>query len=290
MLRNNLLVHSYLSKMTKMNIHHYTNASTLPLILDSKKIRFTRADLLDDGSEMPFRTAYLNPQQYFISSWTHADRELSGQWYRYGDHDRGVRLTLPDSPFTYYHLKDDISASDESGSFGIMLNGIDAPFSLETMLGKGFVLIPYLEMDKYFGGFVNYVSDPALQASNLYSTDEDGTHISLPGHLGRIKSKFWSDQEEYRFVLVAYQGPDLKRSEVTEVYDRELLSRYQAGQTVIPAQIQHIDLPLAEDMLSQLIVTLGPRISSENREMVYQAMCKFSPSGIVRESEMNIRS
>jgi len=60
-----------------MFIHHYTKASTLPLILASGKIRFTRADLLDDASEMPFETAHLLPQHYFISSWTNADKE---QW------------------------------------------------------------------------------------------------------------------------------------------------------------------------------------------------------------------
>ncbi|MGY2800285.1 hypothetical protein ACVWV0_004561 [Ewingella americana] len=272
-----------------MNIHHYTNASTLPLILESKKIRFTRADLLDDGSEMPFRTAHLNPQQYFISSWTHVDIEQSGSWYRYGDRDRGIRLTLPERLFPSHYLKSEISQSEVSGSFGIYLNGINAPFSLDDMLGKGFILIPYLDMDKYFGGFVNYVSDPAFEARKLYSVNEKGTEISLPSHLGRIKSKFWSDQKEYRFVLMAYQGPDSIRADATEVYERELFGLYKTGQTIIPAQNNHIDLALADNILDKLIVTLGPRISSEDREMVYDAMSKFSPSGFIQESKMNIR-
>lgn len=58
-------------------IHHYTTIDNLALILESKKIRFTRLDLLDDIKEV---AGLDNPiekidKSIFISSWTEDNEE-----------------------------------------------------------------------------------------------------------------------------------------------------------------------------------------------------------------------
>lgn len=88
-----------------MEIHHYTRASTLPLILQSGKIRFTRADQLDDLMELPFEAFHLSRSNYFINSWVKSETEKSGQWYRYADQHRGVCLSFKETPFPLTNLQ-----------------------------------------------------------------------------------------------------------------------------------------------------------------------------------------
>ncbi|MDJ0044601.1 hypothetical protein QM574_08505 [Pantoea ananatis] len=273
-----------------MFIHHYTRAATLPLILASGKIRFTRADLLDDASEMPFETAHLTPQHYFISSWTHADKEQSGQWYRYGDLDRGIRISLPSSPFSFNLLDGTVP---EGTSHGIRVKNIEAPFTMTTMLGRGYVLIPYQEMRSEFAGCVKYVKDPSACAKTFYRTSCKETRLKMPGRLGRIKSEFWCDQHEFRFVLMACKGPELSLEVSTEEYGDSLSKLYEAceahGQSTPASEVEFIDLPLRENIFDELVITLGPCISDDDREMVVKAMVRYAPSGRIQESAMNIR-
>ncbi|MCS4492702.1 hypothetical protein NXS97_00550 [Pantoea sp. B623] len=275
-----------------MFIHHYTRAATLPLILASGKIRFTRADLLDDASEMPFETAHLTPQHYFISSWTHADKEQSGQWYRYGDLDRGIRISLPSSPFSFNLLD---GTFPEGRSHGIRLTNIEAPFSLATMLGNGYVLMPYsAEMRSDFAGDVEYVKDPSACAEALYRTSGKETLLKKPGRLGRIKSEFWCDQHEFRFVLMACKGPKLSGEVSPEEYGNAFSDLYEACdaqcQSNPVSEVEFIDLPLRENIFSELVITLGPCISDDEREKVVKAMGLYAPAGRIEESAMNIRN
>lgn len=275
-----------------MFIHHYTKASTLPLILAGGKIRFTRADLLDDTSEMPFETAHLTPQHYFISSWTHADKEQSGQWYRYGDLDRGIRISLPSSPFSFNLLDGTVP---EGRSHGIRLTNIEAPFSLANMLGNGYVLMPYsTEMRSDFAGCVEYVKDPATWAEDFYRTTDKETLIDNSGRLGRIKSVFWCDQSEFRFVLMAYKGPELSGEVSHEEYGNAFSDLYKAckanGQSNPASEVKFIDLPLRENIFNELVITLGPCISDEDRERVVEAMVRYAPAGRIHDSALNIRN
>ncbi|MEF9676510.1 hypothetical protein ABRQ00_04300 [Pectobacterium aroidearum] len=128
-----------------MEIHHYTKASTLPLILQSGKIRFTRADHLDDLAEMPFETFHLSRQAYFVSSWVKSTVEKSGQWYRYADQHRGVRLSFNSSPFPVNKLQLELSRpyktkDGELKKVGLKLNDAPAPFTKKQCLARALCL------------------------------------------------------------------------------------------------------------------------------------------------------
>lgn len=283
-----------------MFIHHYTRACTLPLILETQRIRFRRADLLDDSTEMPFKTAHLDPRNYFVSSWSMVDREQSGQWYRYGDMDRGVRITLPATPFAFRYVILEISRiasipSMSSSKVGIKLENVAIPFTTTEMLGKGYVLTPFCpDMPAEFGGPVEYVSCPAMRAADFFTSDDQKTTVHNVGKLGRIKSEAWSDQAEYRFVLMAQEGPSLDRSQSPEAYDSALLDLFEesiaSGTIYRPASVAFIDLPLAPGILNKMTVTLGANISREDRDAIEKAVHLYAPKARIVESSMRIRA
>lgn len=283
-----------------MEIHHYTRAATIPLILQSGKIRFTRADYLDDESEMPFKTAHVDARNYFVSSWTTVRSEHSGQWYRYGDQHRGTRVTLPIAPFEFRRVSWEISrnfltSSLATSKVGIKLTDVNMPFSIAEMLGDGYVLSPYSHnLTKDFGGPVEYVVDPVLHVAELLAGDDHKTIIHNAGKLGRIKSDAWADQAEYRFVLMAQEGPGQNRLICPESYDNALLDLYErkmaAGSGIGAAQVKFIDLPLAEGIFNRMTITLGCNISDDDREAVRRAVHLHAPEARIVESSMTVRT
>lgn len=281
-----------------MDIHHYTSALTLPLILQSGKMRFTRADLLDDGSEMPFNTSHINASNFYVSSWTSVLDEHSGQWFRYGNQHQGIRITLPITPFEFHQVnfdlaRDCVTSALKGSKVGIHLENITMPFTTVEMLGNGYVIIPYTDnMSESFGGKVEYVDNPASRAAELFSANKFETNFSDSGKLGRIKSKDWADQAEYRFVLMAMNGPNLDRSHSQKAYDEALLNLYEnnliASSMEAPAA-KFIDLPIATDSLNRMTVTLGSHISNEDRNAIMEAISLHAPSIRVFESNINLR-
>lgn len=281
-----------------MDIHHYTRASTLPLILQSGKIRFTRADQLDDESEMPFKTAHLDARNFFVSSWTSAVPEHSGQWFRYGDQHRGIRITLPSIPFEFHRVSFDLSRNCiaphlQGRKVGIYLKDDVMPFTATEMLGKGYVIVPHAaDMLKNFGGEVEYVTNPTKHATEFLSESYYETTFDDSGKLVRIKSETWTDQAEYRFVLMAMEGPNLDRSCFQDSYDEALCNLYESN--IIEERIgfpsaKFIDLPLATDSLNKMIITLGTHISDNDREAVMDAINLYAPGIRAMESSMTVR-
>ncbi|MBX8529280.1 DUF2971 domain-containing protein [Pseudomonas cichorii] len=280
-----------------MEIHHYTRASTLPLILQSGKLRFTRADHLDDLMELPFETFHLSRQAYFVNSWVKSAVEKSGQWYRYADQHRGVRLSFKSSPFPVTKLRCDLSRSytakdGELKTVGLELNDVPAPFTKGTMFGKGFVLMPWAD-EESFGGDVLYVEDPAAYVRQFVRSDPEMTEIAGGSRLARIKAAHWEDQSEFRFALMAIQGPELTYEDNPDEYENEFLNLmekwYSLGTGVPPPELPFIDLPIDTLMLDRMTVTLGSGISEEDREAVFQAIQRYAPNVIVLESAIQAR-
>lgn len=282
-----------------MDIHHYTRASTLPLILQSGKIRFTRADQLDDGSEMPFKTAHIDARNFFVSSWTNSVSEHSGQWFRYGDQHRGIRITLPCNPFDFHHVNIELRRNCTKPSLkgkivGIRVKDVKVPFSINEMLGNGYIITPYADdMSKSFGGAVEYVESPVQRAAEFILEINGTTSFDESGGLGRIKSRAWADQSEYRFVLMATEGPELNRVYSQHYYDEALFDMYErsleAG-VLGGSSAKHIDLPLSKSAISTMLVTLGSHISNEDRKIVMSAIASYASTIRIAESTMSVRN
>jgi len=80
-------------------IHHYTDITSLALILNSKKIRFTRLDKVDDITESKYYGHYNLSNYIFVSCWTYSEDESIPQWKMYTNNMKGVMISFPEDFF-----------------------------------------------------------------------------------------------------------------------------------------------------------------------------------------------
>lgn len=281
-----------------MQIQHYTKAATLPLILESGKIRFTRADNLDDMQELPFEAFHASSKNYYINSWVKSDSEKSGQWYRYGDQHKGICVIFEESPFPEEIINLNISRQKIEGinnkvNLGLTIRNVQTAFTKETMLGKGFILIPWAEMSS-FANDVIYTENPKEYVTQFIKTNTNQTEITHGSTICRVKSIDWQDQSEYRFVLMAAKGPDLFYTNNCGEYENEFINMMEEnsktlGKTITHPDVNYIDLPIDKKKLDKMKIILGSKISDEDREKVIEAIKNHAPNAIVLDSEIKIR-
>lgn len=279
-----------------MSLHHYTAARNLPKILESGRIRFTRADRLDDPSEMPFAGGILSPSHFFVSSWSAVSSEQSGQWHRYGDANRGVRISLPSDMFGSHFLKFEMSRHSVAlnKTVGLGCRGLNAPYSTSDMFRPGCLLVPFDGTSAaYLGAPVEYVDDPASAISSHVGIVNDQQTYHDLARLLRIKQSCWSDQVEHRFTLLGMHAPDLDWLTHPAAYESSLLNQVEAdavsGFQMRPANHSFVDIALRFEALNEMTVTLGCHISDVDRQAVQESVASYAPRAVIVESSMKVR-
>jgi len=285
-----------------MPLYHYTKTETLPLILANRTIRFTRADLLDDASEVPFQTKHLDPKKFFVSSWSKGTHGEAGMWARYGDADRGVRLSLSSVLFPWSKLSIDVSR--ETGEFkedgspvkvGVRVCGLATPYDRATFFGNGYIAVPMgADLPTSFGAPVIYAMDPVAEAKRTVTLTETGMTFHGDGtRVARVKGMGWADQAEYRFVLSAVKGPKLDYAADPVCYENALVELIAAGAATgfveFHPDIRYIDLPLAPNAFEALTVTLGSAMPDDQRGDVIRQVKNLVPSAKVMECALRLR-
>ncbi|MDQ0009434.1 hypothetical protein J2T07_001611 [Luteibacter jiangsuensis] len=284
-------------------IHHYTSAATLKLILANRTIRFRRADLLDDESEVPFQHALVHRKSFFISSWSQATVGEAGMWSRYGDFDQGVRLSVDTLRFPWSPLSLEISRGTgrlkPDGTpqrVGLKVTDLLVPFSKETFLGNGYIATPMSgDLQETFGGRVHYATDPQAVIAQLINVTNEGITVRGDGSiLARVKDSGWADQAEYRFVLHAIRGPAMVYTADPAAYERSMVNMVEAAlERMVFAdlhpEVEFIDLPLAYDAFDDLTVTLGPAMTAEQQQATIEDVHALAPSVRVVPSALRIK-
>jgi hypothetical protein len=253
-----------------MTIYHFTKADTLLQILANRTIRFTRADLVDDASEVPFQTEHLDQRKFFVSSWSLGTYGESGMWARYGDADKGVRISLPTLRFPWSTLRIDVSRETgerkEDGSpvtVGVQVHDLETPYNQGTFFGNGYIALPMAtDLVTSFGSPVIYTPEPGVEVQRRVTLTEAGFGFRGDAtYVARIKGKGWKDQAEYRFVLSAFKGPQLDYGADSAEYENVLLDQIEGGISKnfsdFSPDVHYIDLPLAPNEFEGLSVTLG---------------------------------
>lgn len=285
-----------------MPLHHYTNAATLPLILANRSLRFSRSDLLDDASEVPLPMAMLDQRKFFVSSWCRGTHGEAGMWARYGDADRGVRISLPEVRFPWSTLRLDVSRATgqikEDGSprmVGLRIGGVRAPYAEKTLFGNGYLAVPLgTEMETTFGSDVLYAADPIGEVRRRVRLTDEG--LSLQGdatYVARVKGIAWADQAEHRFVISAVKGPAMDYDTNASDYIANLLDGIEsgaaAGFTDYSADVRYIDLPLAEDAFDGLVVTTGAAMPPAARQNLERRVKDLVPTAVFERCALNVR-
>jgi len=285
-----------------MTLHHYTNAATLPLILANRSLRFTRSDLLDDASEVPFRMALLDQRKFFVSSWSRGTYGEAGMWARYGDADRGVRISLPAVRFPWSTLSVDVSR--ETGRFkedgsprtvGLRIRDVYAPYVQKTLFGNGYVVVPLgTEMETTFGSDVLYAADPSGEVRRRVTLTDEGLNFQGDAtYVARVKGIAWADQAEHRFVISAVKGPAMDYGTDASSYIAALLDSIEDGAatgfTDYSPEVRYIDVALAEDAFDGLVVTTGAAMPSTARDDLERRVKELVPTAVFEQCALKVR-
>lgn len=243
--------------LTQKVLYHYTTIETLALILKNKKIRFTRADKVNDLEEIKITDLPDIKNSVFISCWTESENESIPMWALYASKARGVRIKLPTNMFKRgsdpYH-------STEGNCQIINL------MSLENVVqrDKVYQWIPYL-----FGpAIVKYSQDNSVSVLKNGELKVD--------KIGTVKSEHWRFEQERRFLIVpdALWNPELKRFE----HNREFLTT--------PVNEKYIDIPLDTSALDSVEVTLGPAAAEAEHIIVETLLDQYTENGEPRVSDL----
>ena len=141
-------------------IHHYTNIGTLALILDTKKIRFTRYDFFDDLEESIISNDVDLEKQLFASCWTRAEESIP-QWHMYGSQLQGVRISFPENLFNFYDVKGSKTFVLPNGeNCGLQIcESLYAPYTFDEIFGNGYILCPEVNMKNIFLRNIEYTEN-----------------------------------------------------------------------------------------------------------------------------------
>lgn len=267
-------------------IYHYTTIQNLALILDSKKIRFSRLDTLDDLEELDLSDPF-NPLPYFfVSCWEKSKEENIALWHMYSDKKRGVRIGLKDPPFIFNQLL-------FPSNCGIDTEGtLPAPLSFEQIHTSDFCILPIF--GAAFSGEVEYTKDPiAERKKHMTITDNKvhpGTHnLSISfAKLPRIKNEIWAFQNEVRFSLLIL--PPYNKSPDSPDFGNNL--NHHLAKSVreknLPT-IPHFDLALDTAALDSIEVTLGPCAELSDELIVRSLLDKYTSDGKLRKSSLRLQ-
>lgn len=252
-----------------MRLFHYTTIDTLAHIMNNRSLKFNRLDQLDDITESEPFAAY-NPLQYIFScSFTYDSIENIPLWRMYANMNTGIRLEFDSDrlfnpvltvlkapahsheqhefpPFLYTAVKSEDILNDD---YMLMFWSFPEEDSLCTCIKLK--KIEYIDnfRDKY--------------KSQLKITDKKNPDGSIsrslsynPTEFGFYKSRYWEFQKEIRCLIYAAPFPkDQNEISVIASGKRELRTKY-------------ILVPLSQDSLDNLHITLAPKATESSRLIV----------------------
>lgn len=270
-----------------MKIYHYTNIGSLALILSSKKIRFTRLDMLDDmlESESFPSEAIFFAKRFFVSSWTKDSEENIALWKMYSSVDNGIRITMPIDPFNHYTIK-----AFAERNHGITKD-IISPLTKEEYFYNGKYVINNIFSEKKHDFFkdVVYIDDVKGFYKSSIVRREHTTIVDNLWDFGKFKEKKWSFQKESRFVLMA--SPLLPLSH--PLVNGDVMKQYDTIPYGLASHmdqnVECIDVAFSDSAFSNMEITLPPCINSANRIIVQALLNQYNPSAIIHESTLKLR-
>lgn len=275
-----------------MKIYHYTNISTLALILKNKTIRFNRLDTVDDLEEGRLESNGILFSKYtFVSCWTENFEESIPLWRLYTKDDNGIRICLKkDGMFKKYILP----PKNKYGIVAIPPHDIILDFPPEEIYGQKDYSVPhYLDYDSSkCGSFyrkvlyvenIESIATDALKTVTNKNGNPMGTAITFQA-LGTYKHKRWEFEEESRFVLNLLPGNPSAISLTSMNENLESMGFDIANNKDLP--MRYYDKELRDDIFEDLEITLNP-MANESQFVIVRALCdKYAPNAKIKESDL----
>lgn len=257
-------------------LYHYTNVSSLAMILKNMNIRFSPLTVLDDMEEEKIQDRQRYGKWVFVSSWTDDAVESIPMWKMYTTQLDGVRIKLPRNPFCNYKLTiNDFNRVNHMW-----------PLKMEDMD----IVIPpedYIYSDYHL---INFHQNHLLHKVT-YTDDKEKLHPKITeigvsvfnfysSNLGMFKNNYWSFQKEWRYIL--YFLPISLQSFLQNPLKPDLKNIF----TCLDLPFNYYYLKLDEAKYKDMEITLSPQISDGNRLLVNLLVEKYNPTAKIVESEL----
>lgn len=267
------------------HLYHYTSIENLALILDSKRIRFTRLDQVNDPEEGGSEDLPGIEMQVFVSCWTSSEQESIPQWKLYTPDMRGCRLRLPINPF------DGHSGRGEDGKPLIVLRdpveyrltSTDFPFSTHVIHGPS---------------KIEYTGDMRRLKPQMVKERNGGKAYDARS-LGLAKRPHWEFESEWRYRIHlqptrhSYAAVDQTQPDETpEARDyREFCREFPFNElfTLMAPCDRWLDAPVRNDALDDCQITLGPKAKRAEWLIVEGLIERFALNATIKQSGIAIR-
>lgn len=221
-------------------LYHYTSIDSLAMILSTRKLRFTRLDLVNDPEEAAANDLPISRELVFATCWTGVEEESLPMWKMYTPISRGVRISMPwdfleherrdvtGKPLNYmFSLHEYLQVERENGN------------TMHTRLANG----PYK---------IYYAKPYEDHRSSCITTTDTKRLFSLTD-LGTIKKSYWEFEQEWRYKLYATASTAL--SSPDDEYCDLIEQMYHHSNHVIT---KHLFVPISETALQSMQIMIGP--------------------------------
>ena len=260
-------------------LYHYTSIEALALILQTRKIKLTRLDKVNDPTEELSRDGKLG-KYLFVTCWTSQEKEGVPFWYMYGHNKRGVRIGLPNNFIKTYKVREQFRREDGA----VTTNGqvFDSIVSESALLGSPFLLVNFSAThNKFFP--VEYTDDPELLRPPIFSEDDRGTLNVALGALGKHKPEIWRFEQEWRFRLIfhPYGVCDINPADASNVR--------HAIKTRKELDFDAYFLEISDTAFQQMEVILGPSCTPGDKIVAGALIDKYNPGVPLRPSDLLVR-
>jgi len=226
-------------------LHHYTSINSLACILDSRKIRFSRADTFDDPHEARVVGNKNIGLVNFATCWT-SQGETLPQWYLYGDQYKGVIITIHSADSIYFD-----------------------PFTIHNHSGPDFQFTPKSTKDDHITPLkVNYLTKDEFNCRTP-ANEAQTTKV--------LKLDHWAFQEEVRFNISLVANSDRICSPSDFTRDDHFLGYPFCERT-------HYDHPLLETVYNNMIITAGPCCDNSDKLLIQALIDKYLPEQKLQNS------
>lgn len=233
------------------SLYHYTSIQNLALILESRSIRFSRADEVNDSDEVKISDAPEIKKAVFLSCWTASENESIPLWALYASHTKGVRIKLSSNMFK------SIGEPYESKYGGFLI----------TNLG----FLKNVVQRKTDSRWISCLFGP----SKVDYTPENSTTV-LRGKeidvskVGTIKSEHWKFEEEHRFIIFP---------NALWHFEMEIFQYIRDDAIKNPIKAEHVCIPLDPCILDKIEVTMGPDTKDAEYCIVKELLEKYARNG-----------
>lgn len=255
-------------------LYQYTTIQALAMILSTKKLKLNSLKNVDDKIEGLSNDIGNLKKYFFASCWTYEDRESIPMWNMYGAGMAGIRIELPENPFSVHQF--------DYKTTNLLINKNDYLFIPdEYVINDEYLLLPKASLLEP----IIYTDDEKLLSPTVIkSINEKSAHLEF-GKIGKYKSKFWEFQKEVRYLTNVYPGAGVKTLDKLPIENH--------SEVLLNAIFEHKDIPidaiyldLNPEILNHINILLGPKVNEGDRILVNLLCEKFAPNAVIRNSEL----